>query len=67
MGTRRAKTADHGLERSVSIAEAVSDVGQRSAVDKVGAQSLVTALQRLVGLEEELAARLVVHDGSPKG
>jgi hypothetical protein len=45
--------------------EALGDVLLAAAVDEDGAQGLVEALGRVRGLEEEEAARCVVHNDVP--
>ena len=59
----RTKTAHNRLERRQPIAELVSDCSQRSMVDKVRTQGFVAAMHRVLGLDEELAAAGVLHDG----
>src|SRR5207244_163262 len=61
IGAGRAKAAHHGLEGGQPVAEALGDLGQRLPFEEVGPQGFIAALEGLLGLQEELAAVLVVH------
>jgi hypothetical protein len=60
------KPADHRFERRQPIAKLVGDGCQRSLFDKVSAQGFVAAMTGVLGLNKELAAAGVVHDGVSK-
>jgi hypothetical protein len=58
----RPKTRRKRFESSWPVAETFSDLIQRKAIDKDGAQCLITAVQGTFGLMKETSADLVVHD-----
>jgi hypothetical protein len=58
-----AKVADKVAYRAVAQAELLSDLVHRAALDKKSPQNFVAALQKLIGIEEELLAeKVVIHD-----
>jgi hypothetical protein len=67
VGAGGAKAADKGLEARPPVAEAVGDLRQRQAVEEEGPQGFEAAMEGVVGLKEELAAKLVVHGAISSG
>jgi hypothetical protein len=61
----RPKTRHKRFESSWPVAETFSGLIERKAIDKDGAQRLVTAVQGIFGLMKETSAHLVVHDAGP--
>jgi hypothetical protein len=56
------EAADHRLERGDLIAEPHGNRLERLALDEHRAESLVLAVEGLLGLEEELAIAVRLHD-----
>ena len=58
----RANLANHGLESIGLVTELRGDVGQWAPLDEEGTQGLIAAVKGLLGRNEELTARCIVHD-----
>jgi hypothetical protein len=62
-----AEVTHPGAHRVVGDAELLGDRPEGQAVDEEGAQGGIAAVQGLVGLQEEAAAKIVVHNAAPHG
>jgi hypothetical protein len=56
-----AQAADQIAECAIAIAKGLGNFGERAAVEKDGPQGFVTAVLRVRGLEEKIAAEGIVH------